>query len=861
VTLERLRASLADRYRIERELGSGGMATVYLAEDLKHDRKVALKVLRPELAAVLGAERFLSEIKTTANLQHPHILPLFDSGEADGFLFYVMPYVEGETVRDRLHREKQLPVDDALRIATEVASALDYAHRRGIVHRDIKPENILLHDGSALVADFGIALAASMAGGSRMTETGMSLGTPHYMSPEQAMGEREITARSDVYALGCVLYEMLLGEPPFTGPTAQAIVAKVMSEKPAGLVARRARIPPEVEEAVLTALEKLAADRFGSAAEFAAALQRRGGGTPRRHDGAAASHRLRLWGLVPLAGLVLAMGFLWGRRSGGGTGELPREWKAEALGGAQVAMRPVPSRNGQMVAFQAMVDGQVQIAVITPTSGAWRVLTEDRSRGLINDHSWARDDSKIYFDRFADVPNGIFSVSPLGTDERLVLADAAYPDVLPDGSLLITRINAERNGEIYHFWPESGRLDTLGAVTIGVNLPQYYRSFPDGREAAFYGRAESRKEDGTRLYAIDLVGKQVRPLAPDSNFGAVSGVAVTPDGRWVVLTTTSGPLTRVIAVARDGSGRTEYLASLLTSTSVGVEVGGDGSLYFDQYVRPRQLLRFDPVRRRTEAQMVPPPGNGITSLLPLGDGRILLTVLAGEGTRVMVLAPGRDAMPFMGTTEQSDGPLARLGNDRVVLMLGSGADQSAAIVSLATGQLIRRLPGLKTVSLAGSPDGRTLYYVDGRVVWAMPSDGGQPRKIRDGDAVATDPNGRYLVVLVNDVDQVRLFHVPLDGTAEHEILVHGDIRFATGAFLTSNAVAADGRIIVRVAPASKWFWPAAVLDPRTGSLELLPPGEGYDGRGGWSPDGQPVYDAIGVQSTLWRFRPLHGTGG
>ncbi|MGH7499969.1 MAG: serine/threonine-protein kinase, partial [Gemmatimonadales bacterium] len=270
--LERLTNALSDRYRIERDLGAGGMSTVYLAHDVKHDRKVAIKVLRPELAAVIGAERFLSEIKTTANLQHPHILPLFDSGVAGSFLFYVMPFIEGESLRDRLTREKQLPVADALRIATEVAGALDYAHRHGVIHRDIKPENIMLHDGSALVADFGIALAvSSAAGGSRMTETGMSLGTPHYMSPEQAMGEREITARSDVYALGCVTYEMLMGEPPFTGPTAQAIVAKAMTEKAPSLTARRNRIPAAVEDAVLTALEKLPADRFATAAQFAAA--------------------------------------------------------------------------------------------------------------------------------------------------------------------------------------------------------------------------------------------------------------------------------------------------------------------------------------------------------------------------------------------------------------------------------------------------------------------------------------------------------------------------------------------------------------------------------------------------------------
>src|SRR4026209_1421174 len=214
---ERLTSALADRYRIERELGQGGMATVYLAQDLKHDRKVALKVLKPELAAVLGAERFVVEIKTTAALQHPHILPLFDSGTADGFLYYVMPYVQGETLRSKLDRETQLGIDEAVRITREVADALDSAHRHGVIHRDINPENILLHDGRPMVADFGIALAVSAAAGGRMTETGLSLGTPHYMSPEQATGDRDISARSDVYSLSSVLYEMLTGQPPHVG--------------------------------------------------------------------------------------------------------------------------------------------------------------------------------------------------------------------------------------------------------------------------------------------------------------------------------------------------------------------------------------------------------------------------------------------------------------------------------------------------------------------------------------------------------------------------------------------------------------------------------------------------------------------
>jgi eukaryotic-like serine/threonine-protein kinase len=318
--IEQLGGALSERYRIERELGTGGMATVYLAHDLRHDRKVALKVLRPDLAAVIGPERFLSEIRTTANLQHPHILPLHDSGSADGRVFYVMPFVEGESLRDRLDREKQLPVADAVRIATEVADALDYAHRHDVIHRDVKPENILLHDGRAVVADFGIALAASRTdGGTRLTETGLSLGTPAYMSPEQALGERDLDSRSDVYALGATLYEMLAGEPPFTGPTAQSILAKIMTAEPDSVTTYRKTVPPHVADAIHTALEKLPADRFGSAREFAAALTGTVGGTAARRPRPAAAARSWIPAAMGLALVVLAgtVGFFGGRMVGG----------------------------------------------------------------------------------------------------------------------------------------------------------------------------------------------------------------------------------------------------------------------------------------------------------------------------------------------------------------------------------------------------------------------------------------------------------------------------------------------------------------------------------------------------------------
>ena len=377
------------------------MATVYLAQDLRHDRKVAVKVLRPELAAVIGAERFLSEIKTTANLQHPHILPLFDSGEADGFLFYVMPFVEGETVRDRMNREKQLPVADAVRIASEVASALDYAHRHNVIHRDIKPENILLHDGRALVADFGIALAASKAGGTRMTETGMCLGTPHYMSPEQAMGEREITARSDVYALGCVLYEMLTGEPPFTGATAQAIVARVLTENPRPMLPQRHTIPPQVEAAVLTSLEKLPADRFASAAEFAEAL------TDTRYAsrstvamaaaaGPTAASWKRRFSVAAGVAVVATILAAWGLERARSQADQPTAWQYVSLGDSIT-----PTLNAPALALSP--------------DGATLVVKDNKQNGLL----WAKR-------------NGALEPSPIPGTER-----ATNPAFSPDGEWVV----------------------------------------------------------------------------------------------------------------------------------------------------------------------------------------------------------------------------------------------------------------------------------------------------------------------------------------------------------------------------------------------------------------------------------------
>jgi len=572
---DRLSTALADRYRIEGELGQGGMATVYLAQDLKHDRKVAVKVLRPELAAVIGAERFLSEIKTTAGLQHPHILALHDSGEADGFLFYVMPFIEGESLRDRLTHERQLPVDEAVRIATEVAGALDYAHRHGVIHRDIKPENILLHDGSALVADFGIALAVSTAGGGRMTETGMSLGTPHYMSPEQAMGEREINAKSDVYALGCVLYEMLVGEPPFTGPTAQAIMARVMTEEPRSLTIQRRTIPPHVEASVQMALAKLPADRFGSAAQFAEALTRPGSipllpGATRATPALAAAPRWRRTagaaGVLALAALLGAM--LWGWLSPATVTptrpvvrfdiQLPRDAQAVGATGSTIAFSPDGSqivyvgkaRSGQQLYVRRMdrpdpapipgtdggslpffsPDGQSlgfvqgdKLARVALAGGPVTPIT--KVPGVAYGATWATGDSIIF-----GVDSGLMEVPAVGGTPHLIARPDSgeafrFPEVLPDGRAVLFGVMSggslklaaliRRTGQVKRFQQKGGypRYVTGGFVVL---------SDPSGIISAI-------RFDARRLEVTGVAGTLTDKLGPDVSGDVNLGVARSGD--------------------------------------------------------------------------------------------------------------------------------------------------------------------------------------------------------------------------------------------------------------------------------------------------------------------------------------------
>jgi hypothetical protein len=416
-----LAAALAGRYRVQRPLGAGGMATVYLATDVRHDRQVALKVLRPELAAVLGAQRFLNEVRITARLEHPHIVTLIDSGESNGFLWYVLPYIRGESLRDRLVRERQLGVDESLAITRQVAAALEYAHRQGVVHRDIKPENILLHEGEAMLADFGIALAVKEAGGNRLTETGLSLGTPQYMSPEQATGDRGLDARSDVYSLAAVLYEMLAGEPPHTGPTVQAVIAKLMTERPTRLRTVRDSVPEGVDVAVAKALAKVPADRYASAGEFSGALVAGAAPEERGARGHAAARRWRNVVIgAGLAALAAALAVTIVRRPAPPAIVQPERVQVTFTGNARF---PSLSADGRRVAYSTRkctddgrctedlvvqdVGGAGSATVLSGWAGIWTTQWTSDGRYLLVE-GWPALDRK----------RGMFGVPSLGGEPR-----------------------------------------------------------------------------------------------------------------------------------------------------------------------------------------------------------------------------------------------------------------------------------------------------------------------------------------------------------------------------------------------------------------------------------------------------------
>ncbi len=803
----RLTAALADRYRIERELGAGGMATVYLAHDVKHDRKVALKVLKPELAAVLGAERFVVEIKTTAALQHPHILPLFDSGEADGFLYYVMPFIDGETLRAKLDRETQLGVDEAVRMATDVASALQYAHTQGVIHRDIKPENILLQNGRPMVADFGIALAVSAAAGGRMTETGLSLGTPHYMSPEQATAEKEITARSDQYSLASVLYEMLAGEPPHGGGSAQQIIMKIITERAAPVTTWRKNVPPNIAAALSRGLEKLPADRFASIAAFAEALANpafRVAAAETASLGGAAATRGMPWPAFAVVALGLAAVAAWGwlgRTAPMGSTDsvvLTLE-QTGPMGAITPTIESVPvsvSPDGRTLAYVLESEGVPMLAIRALDALEPTILpgTENLDGGM----TFSPDGRNIAFVQRRTVrrialdgtpPVDIASLDRLQSIFSMCWLDDGTIYYTPDGSRAFYRVAASGTSE-------------------PVAIP-----FPD-TSAFYYGLHPVPGTPWILTSLLSRTGVQT-PMALSTANGEhrrldINAASVLPlaDGRTVLLSKANQTLT----IARFDPE---------TLTLAGPEVVVLTGMGGNPYVRGANVVLS-------------------------ASGALAYRAETRDATELVEVSRRGRERPIAGERARYEFPRWSPDGTRVAFAIRDGALQGDLWVhDLRTGTRTRLTSGSYDTGPVWTPDGRELYFQSprrgGSGIWRLPIDGsGVPTEVvtRDSAEMAQagtlTRDGRTLIYRLLKPETGRdLVAAPLDRPTEVRPL------FTTQAEEVAPALSPDDRWLAWASTESGASEVYATTWPALGARVQLSSGGG--GEPLWNPRGGELF--------------------
>jgi eukaryotic-like serine/threonine-protein kinase len=804
--LVRLQAALAGRYAIGRELGRGGMATVYLAHDVRHDRHVALKVLRPELAAMVGADRFLAEIRTTAKLQHPNILPLFDSGSAtDGegagrdFLFYVMPYVEGESLRDRMDREGQLTVADAVRIASAVADALAYAHGRGVVHRDIKPENILLHEGRTLVADFGIALAAEQAGSGRLTETGLAVGTPLYMSPEQAAGERQVDRRTDIFALGCVLYEMLAGEPPHTGPTAQAIIVSLLVGDAEPLRARRPSVPAHVEATVHTALERLPADRFQDAAQFAAALADPGFRLQEANGAAEPGRRAVLWSVV-VAGVAVLVGLA--------------AWFGSP--GASHAPAPVTRLTLQLPGdqFLALSGGQSYPLDISP------------------------DGNRLVYRAWHGVGTRLF-VRPLdefGSQPLQGTEGALQPFFSPDGEW----VGFFADGRLQKVAVSGGAPITIAAAA-GSPFGAHWGSSDDAilfstLEGGLF-RVSAAGGEPVRMDSV-LVADRSRPAADSAvalvNYGRPRWPRFLPDGKHALVTTDAG--TYVLAL---GTGEARYLFEGMQARYLAT-----GHLMYAEGDERVRLVPFDLKRlevtgepRAALENVFRGPGSGAVNFAVSETGTLVYVAGGFERSLVHVDRGGRetpiavDAKGYRFPKVSPDG--------RHIAVTVDPRPSDIWIVDLWRETATRLTTEGHNIGAGWSPDGSHLafWHNDGQHVVRWP-EGGPLRRVGERPAPlgqwgpSWTPDGRIFVHESRPETGMDLVVLRLeDGTAEDFL--------ATRADEWLPRVSPDGRWVAYVSNISGADEVYVLPSDRASAPQLVSVGGGADPV--WSRDVTEMY--------------------
>ncbi len=786
--IARLNAALEGRYAIEREIGEGGMATVYLAEDLRHERKVALKVLKPELAAVVGAERFLAEIKTTANLQHPHILALYDSGEADGFLFFVGPYIEGDTLRDKIDREKQLSIEEALKITEKVASALDYAHEHGVVHRDIKPGNILLSEkGEPTVADFGIALAVAQAGGGRVTETGLSVGTPHYMSPEQATGDRDVDPRTDVYALGSVLYEMLVGEPPYSGTTAQAVLAKILTDPAPAPTKVRLSIPPNVDAAIRRALEKLPADRFTTAQDFSQAL----GDAGFRHGEEAAAGiatTVRLWNplsmVLGVSTLVatLALGWLLLRpepvqpvsrqvlstRGWGGLGGSFGRYSALAPDGSSMILPDTTGPTNVRLALK--LRGSTEITPIPGTEQGRDVVYSPDGQWIaygVGTELFKRPVVGGAPVRLAeDAASGTLGLAWL--DDGTILYERSQPD---DSRLFAIVQIPEDGGEArVVFWPEEDPISPIWVIGL-----------PGGRGALVSACSPAGVNCGASdasLFVVDL-----RDLSSELILEQVPRAWYTPTGHIVYVRDDGA----VFAVPFDlgslelaGSSVPLFEGVRLSGGRPDMRIASDGTLlYVEGESGPGGLTSSLLVAVNRDGQERPLRVEAQPYFYPRispDGGRLAAAVLDGGDTDLWVFdldRGSRSRITFGGNNRYF--PVWTPTGDRLTFADGATPPSNAIQIAPADGdgetEALLEREGLQFPT-SWSRDGSLLAYHERlppdtqRDIWVLPMDGDPvPFLVTpfQEHAPSFSPDGRWLAYVSDESGQDEVYVQPYPG--------------------------------------------------------------------------------------------------
>jgi hypothetical protein len=829
------------------------------ARDTRLKRDVAVKILPREFATdTARRQRFESEARTVAALNHPNIVAIYDVGTENGALYIVTELIDGQPLRGAFALRKVLDY------AIQAANGLAAAHAAGIIHRDLKPDNILLtRDGRIKILDFGLAkvnpakMVASAETLTVHTEPGTVMGTVGYMSPEQVRGG-DTDHRSDLFSFGLILYELLAAKRAFQGETPvdtmQAILRQDAPDLPDD-------VPAAVRLVVAHCLEKDPASRFQSARDLGFALSailQSGstsavtavGATPRRN-----------W-LLALAALVITVvcavgAVLWLRAPA------PAVWTGVLLGGPEQPMVPRLAPDGHTLGFLAIIDDIPQVAVMKPETGNWAVLTHSKDNGYIPLLSWSPDGTKIYYDRWTDVPRGIYSVPALGGGEQLVLEDAGLPEALPDGSLLVARYNSERQFQLHQFWPDTGRMQPF-PLELSVLFGSPLRAFPDGKEAVVVGtRIGPGREDGPQVYLLDLASGHVRRLTTTSLGGAVNQViATTRDGKSVLATVATGNTFRIAVIGRDGRMVNPNLLTLANSV-YSIDPAADGSIYLDQVERPADVVRFSAQGGHAEKIATLPNYEGTAtssvdeeSFAVLPDGRAVLTQDIRGRKQLILIEAGKDPVPFLNTTEPTSSPVTAVGPNQIAFLIGPKPQRTIALAPVSTGRITRRIPFDKgdITSLASAADGKTLYCAAGGDVWSIHVESGEAKRIRAGDHVAVDPSGRYLLVQVTETPVIRLIRVPVDGGAEQEIPRGGPLRPAN--IIGPNAIGKNGLILTPLGSTTV-NWPAGLLDPSTGRFTPIPIDYKADYHVlNWTPDGKVLGLGLSIRSKLWKFQPI-----